>query len=327
MTNSMTQPFAVAFLKTCFEEGLTEAAASELLQKESSDRVIRKRGLAFAEGYKQAADKVPGKLLPMITEGSMRKEAAGGLLRAVSNLRSLWGGFGAKVSMPFRKSLDAIKSRPRTTAGVVVGGAGAGLHNYYSARDQNLMGGPLGEGKYDAAAEAESYNRNLYAGAQPILDNNKIFNRDTARLAELQDAVDSGAPGSGFALREIREIESRQESAQEERDVFTEQFDEDEKKFTGRLGDIEGRQEGIRKSRDSFWNAPLERSWLALRGEGSDDFYNDKLGRLQRERGEANANLRRVSDTRSLLDRGVTSHIDRKPTTARNIQQEFFPTY
>lgn len=281
--------FAEAFIAKCFEAGLSEKAASDLLQSQivvATDAECP----GFAQGYTKVASQFPGLLIPLPTPAMFEKKAFKGKL-----LMGLGGLLG-------------------------LGGAAAvGGKKMYDATDPNRLAEqlPALDSYTPELAKAEQKKTNTYKDS--LYDLNERSADERKRLRQLDSVYANMEPGADAALRESQRLRSNQNSAAYRRQQYLDRLDSSTEANEKALRRMEERSQG-REDRSKAWYTAPYRFVNDLRGR---DPYNEARIRDARAQSEITSRLKRENELRRTILNNSSSRaperVENKPVSTFEI--------
>jgi hypothetical protein len=342
MSTQMSQEFALAFLSSCFDAGLSKEAAAELLQKESVDQELYDRP-AFAEGYLAVAAGVPGQMMPLRAgyEGveKLASKAKGlklvmeSIINAFRGTGQAIGGGGKAVGTGLGK-LNRSKTLhkypfPSAVAAAAVGGGGAYGVNRWLNRDNYLMptrmAPIIGPSGYSPQGYKDSYEAQLDSYLPNIYESNKAFG-DQARRKELQEAVDSGKDIDGSAYLELSKRKRDYKVADKNRERQLESLEAARAENLALTDRIANRTSDLENQRTAWYTAP-KRLFIRMTGQEPEKYYDKKISDLQSVRSAAQTEADLARDSQRAIFSGATKKVERKQPTSQEIQQKFFSQF
>lgn len=333
MRDPMSPEFVFAFVETCMHEGLSKEAAAELLQRQSVIHASE-QSPAFAEGYAQVADMAPGRLLPMLRDGYLSKEASGGLIRG--GLKMMFKGLGGSLANTGTRAARGgnvakgfIKRNPLSSAAAAAGTGGAAVYGLARVGPTDDSVPYLSPGGYDASETQAAYDKKLDQYSRGIGDLNQRYDNGVARMSKLEEAVARNDGNSGLAMQELQKLRRDNKAITKTRDAQLKKLDRSAETSDSRLNDIKEQQATLENAKTS-WN-PLrvaQRAWYGVTGRNADDVYDGRIAALQGQAGNASTNLQLANDTRARLNSGYTgTNGPAKVIDHAGLQDKFFPTY
>lgn len=338
----MSQEFALAFLSSCFDAGLSKEAAAELLQKESVDQELYDRP-AFAEGYLAVAAGVPGQMMPLRAgyEGLEKLASkAKGLKLALEGIRNVFRGTGQAIGTGGRATRSAVgglsKNKtlnkyplPSAVAAAALGGGGVYGVNRWINQDNYLMptrmAPIIGPSGYSPQGYKDNYEAQLDSYLPGIYESNKAFG-DQARRKVLQEAVDSGKDIDGSAYLELSKRKRDYNVADKNRERQLEELEAARAENLALADRIADRTSGLENQRTAWYAAP-KRLFISMTGQKPEKYYDKKISDLQSVRSAAQTEADLARDSQRAIYSGATKKIERKQPTSQEIQQKFFPQF
>lgn len=344
MNHKMSQEYVTAFITTCFDAGLSEKSASELLRRESV-ALAADENPAWAEGYRSVlgdgelpVDEVLGWEKSAGAPKPQHLRSIGSHLGGIAG--DLWGivrGTGRKA----RSGVKAVYNRndpkslltkyPLTTTLGTAGAASAGTAGVYSFLNRDSGYEPRGmsdpffsQSGRDPSKDEKMYQDRLYNTYAPgIFSINREFNEAQKRIPELEAAVKNHT-GGGNAYRDLQELKRRRESIGKQRDYGYEKMQDARNYNLGITKDLEDRRRSLESSRTSLWKAPY-RQWLRLTGRDPKQHYDMEIARMEDRATNAAREARMLQDRMRLLDVNATGRRQPTPASPDAMQRKFFP--
>jgi hypothetical protein len=316
----MSRQFIESFVETCMDMGLSKEATAELLQHRSVIHAAE-QSPAFAEGYLNNATPAVVRVRP----GYVEKKAFGAAAKLIgSSLGGIARGAGGLLGAAGKGLYRTAVSNPRTAkalaGGAAAGGLGYGASNYLNNRDRAPGVPYMAPGGYNPIEEKTEYDNDLKRYSRGIAEANKTIDGAKNRRRVLEQAVNSNSPNSAQAAADLRALESSVSAAQKLKDSHEQRLKAQGAVTSGRLTNIQQRQQQLReRSQSPFW-----RGLHRITFRDPDKSYAEALDELQPAAAELSRQNQLISDQRKRMPYylGATGNV---PSSAQ-MQREFFPT-
>jgi hypothetical protein len=274
--------FAEAFVVKCFEAGLSEKAASDLLQSQivvATDAECP----GFAQGYTKVAAQFPGLLIPLPTPAMFEKR---------SNTGKLLMGLGGLLGL---------------------GAAATGVKKVYDLTDPNRLGDqlPSPDTYTPELAKAKQQETNTYKDTLHDLNNRGAD--ESNRLRELDAVVAERAPGASAAYAESQRLRKDKNSATFKRQAYLDRLDKSTEANSKALNRMEERSQARQDRSEAWYTAPY-RFVNKLRGR---DPYDESRIRDLRAQEEMISRLKRDKELRSTIVNNYGSRIPERVANKR----------
>lgn len=272
--------FTEAFVVKCFEAGLSEKAASDLLQSQivaATDAECP----GFAKGYTKVAAQFPGLLIPLPTPATFEKR---------SNTGKLLMGLGGLLGL---------------------GAAATGVKKIYDLTDPNRLGDrlPSPDAYNPELAAAEQRKTNAYKDTLHDLNNRGAD--ESRRLRELDAVVADRSPGASAAYAESQRLRKDKNSATFKRQAYLDSLDRSTEANRKSLATMEARSQARDDRSKAWYTAPYR---FVNKLQGRDPYQESKIRDLRAQE-EMLSRLKRDSELRSTI---VNNYGSRTPERVEN---------
>lgn len=262
-------------------------------------------------------------------ENGLTKEATGKLLQADLFLAQC-DAEQRRGAIEVIKSARFLRSIGRALPYVGATGAGAfGLHAvnniFGSQRPTNF---PMANTAFDATAAQNRFYDELDEASQGIISLNKAIQIDPKREAELQQAVDAGAPGSERAMLELDNLRGGRDHAQKQRDKYLASISADATEADMRA---QGARERLGRVGSWWGDLPatfgIPRSWRSEEGRNAlDDRLRQRRLALQQDYATQAGAAKLLTEQARRLHGGYTGGLSRPQPAPQQFQHQFFNT-